>query len=293
MFIHWLFFDWTSTPTNRDVSLSPFPNRRFFDAPRIEGPFCAMSQRVQVQQYDMIETCLGHLTWNAWNGWTKKMDPLGKLEMDRTFDALLTFSDPIAGVWMIWPISPHSSALFLILRRKNAAIPIRYGSKRFMSRIWWFTTLRLTRFRWIHAVCCTCLSHGQLFIISCHTNQNWFWFVEDASLYKMIRIVKIGSCFIFIWKNINISQTSAVSQTIFPQATSGSTSTTPHWSAPLVAWSSCGRWRCSSCSPSRGHWGSRRTPRRQWTWLVDLSFGPFFGFGRQNNRMVLICFNMF
>lgn len=31
-----------------------------FPAYEIEGPFCAMSQRVQVQQYDMIETCLGY-----------------------------------------------------------------------------------------------------------------------------------------------------------------------------------------------------------------------------------------
>ena len=32
-----------------------------FPAHEIQGPFCAMSQRVQVQQYDMIETCLGGL----------------------------------------------------------------------------------------------------------------------------------------------------------------------------------------------------------------------------------------
>ena len=31
-----------------------------FPAYEIQGPFCAMSQKVQVQQYDIIETCLGY-----------------------------------------------------------------------------------------------------------------------------------------------------------------------------------------------------------------------------------------
>jgi len=31
-----------------------------FPAYEIQGPFCAMSQKVQVQQYDMIEACLGY-----------------------------------------------------------------------------------------------------------------------------------------------------------------------------------------------------------------------------------------
>eukprot|EP00971_Amphidinium_carterae_P064115 1269490-Amphidinium_carterae.1 len=31
-----------------------------FPAYEIQGPFCAMSQRVQVEQYDMMETCLGY-----------------------------------------------------------------------------------------------------------------------------------------------------------------------------------------------------------------------------------------
>jgi len=31
-----------------------------FPAYEIQGPFCAMSQRVQVEQYEMIETCLGY-----------------------------------------------------------------------------------------------------------------------------------------------------------------------------------------------------------------------------------------
>mmetsp|Transcript_21123 Transcript_21123/g.49163 ORF Transcript_21123/g.49163 Transcript_21123/m.49163 type:complete len:88 (-) Transcript_21123:125-388(-) len=42
--------------------LSSFESQRDaeFPAYEIQGPFCAMSQRVQVQQYDMIETCLGY-----------------------------------------------------------------------------------------------------------------------------------------------------------------------------------------------------------------------------------------
>merc|ERR1719253_1488509 len=31
-----------------------------FPAYEIQGPFCAMSQKVQVEQYDIVETCLGH-----------------------------------------------------------------------------------------------------------------------------------------------------------------------------------------------------------------------------------------
>jgi len=31
-----------------------------FPAYEIQGPFCAMSQRVQVQQYDILEACLGY-----------------------------------------------------------------------------------------------------------------------------------------------------------------------------------------------------------------------------------------
>ena len=31
-----------------------------FPAYEIQGPFCDMSQKVQVEQYDMIETCLGY-----------------------------------------------------------------------------------------------------------------------------------------------------------------------------------------------------------------------------------------
>merc|ERR1712046_439021 len=31
-----------------------------FPAYEIQGPFCAMSQKVQVEQYDIIETCLGY-----------------------------------------------------------------------------------------------------------------------------------------------------------------------------------------------------------------------------------------
>jgi len=31
-----------------------------FPAYEIQGPFCAMSQKVQVEQYDMLETCLGY-----------------------------------------------------------------------------------------------------------------------------------------------------------------------------------------------------------------------------------------
>jgi len=42
--------------------LSAFESQRDaeFPAHEIQGPFCDMSQRVQVQQYSMIETCLGY-----------------------------------------------------------------------------------------------------------------------------------------------------------------------------------------------------------------------------------------
>ena len=43
--------------------LNSFESQRHaeFPAYEIQGPFCAMSQRVQVEQYDIIETCLGRL----------------------------------------------------------------------------------------------------------------------------------------------------------------------------------------------------------------------------------------
>merc|ERR1712167_540518 len=42
--------------------LSSFESQRDaeFPAYEIQGPFCAMSQRVQVEQYDILETCLGY-----------------------------------------------------------------------------------------------------------------------------------------------------------------------------------------------------------------------------------------
>ncbi|CAE7584330.1 nagB [Symbiodinium pilosum] len=48
--------------TLNHMFLSSFESQRDaeFPAYEIQGPFCAMSQRVQVQQYDMIETCLGY-----------------------------------------------------------------------------------------------------------------------------------------------------------------------------------------------------------------------------------------
>jgi glucosamine-6-phosphate deaminase len=48
--------------TLNHMFLSAFESQRDaeFPAYEIQGPFCAMSQRVQVQQYDMIETCLGY-----------------------------------------------------------------------------------------------------------------------------------------------------------------------------------------------------------------------------------------
>ncbi|CAL1147425.1 unnamed protein product [Cladocopium goreaui] len=48
--------------TLNHMFLNSFESQRNaeFPAYEIEGPFCAMSQRVQVQQYDMIETCLGY-----------------------------------------------------------------------------------------------------------------------------------------------------------------------------------------------------------------------------------------
>eukprot|EP00930_Biecheleria_cincta_P043941 TRINITY_DN30149_c0_g1_i1.p1 TRINITY_DN30149_c0_g1~~TRINITY_DN30149_c0_g1_i1.p1 ORF type:complete len:839 (-),score=132.83 TRINITY_DN30149_c0_g1_i1:52-2499(-) len=48
--------------TLNHMFLSSFESQRDaeFPAHEIQGPFCAMSQRVQVQQYDMIEACLGY-----------------------------------------------------------------------------------------------------------------------------------------------------------------------------------------------------------------------------------------
>jgi len=48
--------------TLNHMFLSSFESQRDaeFPAYEIQGPFCDMSQRVQVQQYDMIETCLGY-----------------------------------------------------------------------------------------------------------------------------------------------------------------------------------------------------------------------------------------
>merc|ERR1719506_616242 len=48
--------------TLNHMFLSSFESQRDaeFPAYEIQGPFCAMSQRVQVQQYDVVETCLGY-----------------------------------------------------------------------------------------------------------------------------------------------------------------------------------------------------------------------------------------
>merc|ERR1712187_1066443 len=48
--------------TLNHMFLSSFESQRDaeFPAYEIQGPFCAMSQRVQVQQYGIIETCLGY-----------------------------------------------------------------------------------------------------------------------------------------------------------------------------------------------------------------------------------------
>merc|ERR1719198_1906943 len=48
--------------TLNHMFLSSFESQREaeFPAYEIQGPFCAMSQRVQVEQYGMIETCLGY-----------------------------------------------------------------------------------------------------------------------------------------------------------------------------------------------------------------------------------------
>mmetsp|Transcript_66405 Transcript_66405/g.205731 ORF Transcript_66405/g.205731 Transcript_66405/m.205731 type:complete len:167 (+) Transcript_66405:690-1190(+) len=48
--------------TLNHMFLSAFESQRDaeFPAYEIQGPFCAMSQKVQVEQYDMIETCLGY-----------------------------------------------------------------------------------------------------------------------------------------------------------------------------------------------------------------------------------------
>jgi len=42
--------------------LSCFESQRDaeFPSPEVQGPFCEMSQRVQAQQYDMVQTCLGY-----------------------------------------------------------------------------------------------------------------------------------------------------------------------------------------------------------------------------------------
>merc|ERR1712151_443671 len=51
-----------SIATLNHMFLSSFESQRDaeFPAYEIQGPFCAMSQRVQVQQYGIIETCLGY-----------------------------------------------------------------------------------------------------------------------------------------------------------------------------------------------------------------------------------------
>jgi len=48
--------------TLNHMFLSAFESQRDaeFPAHEIQGPFCAMSQKVQVEQYDIIETCLGY-----------------------------------------------------------------------------------------------------------------------------------------------------------------------------------------------------------------------------------------
>eukprot|EP00929_Paragymnodinium_shiwhaense_P016695 TRINITY_DN12528_c0_g1_i1.p1 TRINITY_DN12528_c0_g1~~TRINITY_DN12528_c0_g1_i1.p1 ORF type:complete len:758 (+),score=174.86 TRINITY_DN12528_c0_g1_i1:74-2347(+) len=48
--------------TLNHMFLSAFESQRNaeFPAYEIQGPFCAMSQKVQVEQYDIIETCLGY-----------------------------------------------------------------------------------------------------------------------------------------------------------------------------------------------------------------------------------------
>ncbi|CAK9005291.1 Glucosamine-6-phosphate deaminase (GlcN6P deaminase) (GNPDA) (Glucosamine-6-phosphate isomerase) [Durusdinium trenchii] len=48
--------------TLNHMFLNSFESQRHaeFPAYEIQGPFCAMSQRVQVEQYDIIETCLGY-----------------------------------------------------------------------------------------------------------------------------------------------------------------------------------------------------------------------------------------
>lgn len=48
--------------TLNHMFLSAFESQRDaeFPAYEIQGPFCAMSQKVQVEQYDIIETCLGY-----------------------------------------------------------------------------------------------------------------------------------------------------------------------------------------------------------------------------------------
>jgi glucosamine-6-phosphate deaminase len=48
--------------TLNHMFLSSFESQRDaeFPAYEIQGPFCAMSQKVQVEQYSMIQTCLGY-----------------------------------------------------------------------------------------------------------------------------------------------------------------------------------------------------------------------------------------
>merc|ERR1719389_309454 len=48
--------------TLNHMFLNAFESQRDaeFPAYEIQGPFCAMSQKVQVEQYDIIETCLGY-----------------------------------------------------------------------------------------------------------------------------------------------------------------------------------------------------------------------------------------
>ncbi|CAJ1337233.1 unnamed protein product [Effrenium voratum] len=52
----------TISTLKNHMFLNSFESQRNaeFPAYEIQGPFCAMSQRVQVQQYDIIETCLGY-----------------------------------------------------------------------------------------------------------------------------------------------------------------------------------------------------------------------------------------
>jgi glucosamine-6-phosphate deaminase len=53
---------WQTISTLNHMFLQCFESQRDaeFPAYEIDGPFCAMSQKVQVEQYDIIETCLGY-----------------------------------------------------------------------------------------------------------------------------------------------------------------------------------------------------------------------------------------